>query len=326
MINLFLFTLLFSCCQKNVSHLQGAGATFPEPLYQKMFQEYAAEKGVNVNYAAIGSGGGIYRLQEKAIDFAASDLICEDIIWKDQVIYVPTCLGAVAMAYNLPANPTLDLTPEILSEIFLGEIKNWNDERIKKLNPDLILPNQRIMTINRSDKSGTSQVFTNYLNKVCPKWQEQQNKPLKQLFGLTVASNKEMSKIIMETPGTIGPICLSYALSGRLSFARVRNVSGNFILPTWESVSLAAGQDDVTDNPTDLTNTSAEYGYPISSFTWLLVYRDLSYLEKQKTEQLLNLIEWIITDGQVHCAPLNYAPLPQAVVAKSQKILQTIIK
>lgn len=319
----FLILMVLGCGIKK-QDLHGAGATFPEPLYRKMFSEYLKETYQKINYTAIGSGGGIFRLKEKSVDFGASDMIAEDEEWNKQIFYIPICIGAVTIAYNLPAAPQLDLTPELLTDIFMGEIKYWHDERIKALNPNIILPNQRILLIDRSDNSGTCRVFDNYLSKVSAKWQKRDKNILKQIFSLSTASNREMSQLILDTPGSIGLVCLSYAVMNKMSFAAVQNAAGNFILPSPQNVSLAAETDVPLDISIDLTATNSEFGYPISSLTWLMVYRDISYMDKAKAEKLIALLDWMLTAGQAYCAPLNYAPLPAAVASKAQDRLKNI--
>lgn len=321
---LFLLILLLGCAKKSQVDLLGAGATFPQPLYEKMFTEYGKESGIKVGYHSIGSGVGIFRLKNKLADFGATDIIWDSQNQDDQIVYIPTCIGAVAIAYNLPANPVLNFTPDVLTDIFMGKIINWNDEKIKSLNPDVVLPNQRILVINRSDESGTSQIFNDYLTKVSNKWREKKKNSLKEFFALSANKNEEMCALISDTFGSIGFIGLSYAINHNMSYAKIRNSSGNFILPTVESVNLAAETEIPDNTKIYLTNTDAKFGYPISSFTWIIIHRDLSYLNEVKAKNIISLLEWMITDGQLYAAPLNYAPLPTQTILKTQKILNSI--
>ncbi|MBN1327132.1 MAG: phosphate ABC transporter substrate-binding protein PstS [Candidatus Cloacimonetes bacterium] len=316
--------LLLSACVNSDKSVQGAGATLPEALYRKMFSEYTKKTGEKIHYVAIGSGGGIYKLMEKSVDFAASDMISEKEEWNREVFYLPVCLGGVAIAYNLPANPVLDLTPDILSMIFQGEIIYWNDQRIKDINKDIILPNQRILVISRSDDSGTTRIFADYLSKVNSEWATREKNPLKEFFALSAGSNSDVANLIAETPGSVGFICLHYAVANKLAYARIQNSTGNFILPDPSSIALASNTEIPADTQVYLTNSNSEYGYPVSGFSWIILYRDLSYLGSEKAERLIRLLNWMLTDGQEINESLLYSRLPSDIAVKAQNMLNDI--
>lgn len=319
---MFILVIFFAGCSKFEKDLTGAGATFPQPLYQKMFLEFEKETGSKINYLGIGSGGGLFRLKEKDIDFAATDIILKDLDSND-ILYIPTCVGAVAIVYNLPAKPQLKLTPEILADIFMGNLKNWNDEKISQLNPDIVLPNQRILIINRSDESGTSRIFNDYLGKVIEKWQNRKENPLKKFFDFSVRNNKEMANLISDTAGSIGFISLTYAIKNNMSFASIKNSNGNYILPSMVSVSAAAEIEIPQDAKIYLTNTNAEFGYPISSFSWIAVNKN-NILNERKRILMKKLFSWMITKGQNYAATLNFAPLPPQTALQARKIIEKI--
>ncbi len=324
LILLLLLGAIFFGCSQNESDITAAGATFPQPLYRKMFQEFEKETGYKVSYHEIGSGGGIFRMKEKTVDFAASDIIVNSDEFNQEILHIPTSIGAVAISYNLPASPVLNLSSEILAAIFLGEIKFWNDERIAEKNSKAILPNQRIMIINRSDNSGTFHIFNDYMSKVNEDWQLKEVSPLRKIFSHSAASNREIAEMISDTPFSIGAICLAYAIEKKLTYARIENAAGNYVLPSLSSVIAATDKEIPHDTKIYLTNTEAEFGYPISSFTWLIINRDLSYLEKSKVEKIKKLLTWMVTDGQRYAPQFHYAPLPPSIVEISKQLIETI--
>ena len=321
---LLLLILLAGCGKKNQVDLLGAGATFPQPLYEKMFEEFENETEIKISYHGIGSGGGIFRLKNKQADFGATDIILEENEFNKEIIYIPICIGAVAITYNLPTNPQINFTPELLVSIFSGKITNWNDERLTSLNPNIVLPNQRILVINRSDESGTSTIFNDYLCKVNEKWKEYKENPLKKIFKLSASGNSEMAQLIKETFGSIGYMSLSYAQSNKIPCGKIMNLSGNFIAPELKSVSSAAECEIPDDTTIYLTNTKAENGYPISSFSWLILYKDLGFMEKEKAEKLINLVNWMLHDGQKYSPSLHYAQLPPETVQKAEVLLKSV--
>lgn len=321
---LFLLVLLVGCGKKNQVELLGAGATFPQPLYEKMFAEYEKESGIKVGYHSIGSGGGIFRLKNKLADFGATDIILEKNEFTEEIIYIPICLGAVAITYNLPANPQINFTPEVLTAIFTEDITNWNNKKLTALNPDIVLPNQRILVVNRSDESGTSNIFNDYLCKVSDKWKDYKKNPLKKMFELSASNNSAMAILIKETFGSIGYMSLSYAQSNKIPCGNIMNLSGNFIAPELKSVSNAATSNIPEDTKIYLTNTKIENAYPISSFSWLILYKDLGFMEREKAEKLINLVNWMLHDGQRYSSSLHYAQLPPETVQKAEALLESI--
>ncbi len=311
--------------------LTGAGATFPYPLYSKMFKVYYQKYGVKVNYQAIGSGGGIRQLMARTVDFGASDAYVDDAKMKQfpaPIVHIPMCAGAVVITYHLPGSPKLKLTPDVIADIFLGKIKKWNSPRIAKLNPGVKLPDENIIVVHRSDGSGTTFIFSDYLCKVSKEWKEKvgRGKALKWPTGLGAKGNPGVAGLVRQIPGAIGYVELIYALSNNMPFAKIQNKSGVFVEPSIESVSLAADVDLPDDMRVSLTNTAAKNGYPISGFTWILVYKDLAdgKLTKVKAQELVKLLWWMTHDGQKYAKPLHYAPLSKKAVEKAEKIIKSI--
>lgn len=331
-IFMFLFFLLFifGCSRSEQKPIIIAGATFPKPLYEKMFGEYQKETGIKVNYHSIGSGGGIFKLLTKEVDLGATDILVsaqEEMDHQTEIIHIPICLGAVAITYNLPANPELNFTPEILADIFLGNIKNWNHPNIKELNPEIIIPNQRIMLICRSDKSGTSNIFSNFLSQNNDEWREQveKNNLLEFIFGFGVTSNQEVIDKISETTGAIGYVNLNYAVRKNLPVAKIRNNSGKFIKPTVESVSLSSDMELPEDAEIYLTDTKAEDGYPISSFTWIISHQNLEFQKNSKKAQdLIDLLGWMVDEGQKFAGSLHYSSLSEQVKVIAESNIRKI--
>ena len=316
--------------QKNIE-LIGAGATFPQPLYTKMFDVYYKNTGVKVNYQGIGSGGGIRQLLEMAVDFGATDAYMSDDQLKEapqKIVHIPMALGAVVVTYNLEGNPKLKLDGETISDIFLGKITKWNDDRIKRLNPDVNLPDMNITVIHRSDGSGTTFIFTDFLSKVSEEWKEKVGcgKSLNWPVGLGAKGNPGVAGLVKQTPGSIGYVELAYAEENNLPYAMIKNKKGNFINPSLESVSLAANVPLPDDTRVRLTNTDAEKGYPISSFTWIIVYENQNYKgrSKERAEELVKLLWWMIHEGQEYNEPLLYGRLPKAAVEKAERIIKGI--
>ncbi len=311
--------------------LTGAGATFPYPLYSKMFDQYNKETGIRINYQAIGSGGGIRQLMAKTVDFGASDAYVSDKDLKkfdSPIVHIPMTAGAVVITYNLNNNPELKLTPDVIADIFLGKIKKWNDKRIKELNPEINLPNQNIVVVHRSDGSGTTFIFSDYLSKVSDEWRNKvgKGKSLNWPSGLGAKGNPGVAGLIKQIPGSIGYVELIYAISNNMPYAIIKNRSGNFIKPSIESVSAAANIKLPDDMRVSLTNTSAKKGYPISGFTWILVYKDLSKtgMSKEKAIALTKLLWWMTHDGQRYAKPLHYAPLSDKARIKAENIIKSL--
>jgi len=301
--------------------LNGAGATFPQPLYQKWFQEYKDKTGVEINYQGIGSGGGIKNITAHSVDFGASDAPMNDseLALAPGIIHIPTVAGAVVIAYNNGIGAGIHLTGDVIADIFAGKIKNWDDPRITKLSPGTKFPSTPITPFHRSDGSGTTNIFTTYLSQVSSDWDGSvgHGKSVKWPIGFGGKGNPGVAALIQQTDGGIGYIELAYAVAHNISYAAVRNAKGKFIYPTVEATTIAA---EGTTLPKDfrkvITNTSAPKGYPITGFTFLLVYQNGS---KPEVKKFLN---WMLTDGQANVSgqdkDLLYAPLPDNVRKRAQ--------
>ena len=303
--------------------LNGAGATFPNPLYSRWIADYAAKSGVKVNYQAIGSGGGIRQLQEGTVDFGASDApMTDDEIAKAKggaVMHVPTVLGAVAVTYNLPglAAP-LRLTGDVVADIFAGRIVKWNDARIAATNSGVALPDKSILVVHRSDGSGTTFIFSDYLSAVSAAWSKSpgKGKELQWPIGLGGKGNDGVAGQVKGTPGAIGYVELAYAKQNALPVASLKNANGDFVAPSVESATAAAAGVAAklpanTDYRISIANAPGAGAYPISSMTWILVYRAPS--DAAKSKKLTDFLRWALTDGQKSAAALDYAPLPAAI-------------
>ena len=312
--------------------LIGAGATFPYPLYSKMFDVYSKEYGVKVNYQAIGSGGGQTQLKNKTVDFGASDVVVTDENAKSfpaPFVSIPMVAGSVVITYNLPGSPELKLTPDIVADIFLGTIKNWNDGRIAALNPSVKLPTTAMTVVHRSDGSGTTAVFSDYLGKVSADWKAKVGvgQSLNWPVGVGGKGNPGVAGLVKQLPGAVGYVELIYALQNAMPYAQLKNKSGNFIKASLASTSEAANVTipmDVTK--VNLTDSEAANGYPISTFTWLLVYTEQNYdnRPKEKVEGMMKLIWWMTHEGQQYAEALSYAKLPKAVVNKAEAVMHSV--
>ncbi|MCX7761542.1 MAG: phosphate ABC transporter substrate-binding protein PstS [Candidatus Kryptonium sp.] len=328
---LALSLLLSSSVFSQDKELLGAGATFPYVLYSKMFDDYYKKTGVKVNYQSIGSGGGIRQLKEKTVDFGASDAFLTDSQMKEfdaPVLHIPICLGAVVITYNLPGNPELKLTPDVIVDIFFGRIKKWNDPRIAQLNPDVKLPNLNITVIHRSDGSGTTFIFVDYLSKVSKEWEKKVGRGTSVAWpvGLGAKGNEGVTGLVKQIPGSIGYVELIYAKQNKLPMALIKNKKGKFIKPELSSITSAGNVKIPDDTRISITDTDAEEGYPISSFTWILVYKEQNYKNRsfEKSKELVKLLWWMIHEGQSHTEPLDYAKLPSEAVKKAEAIIKTI--
>lgn len=314
------------------TELLGAGATFPYPLYSKLFDAYHQQHDVKINYQAIGSGGGIRQLLNKTVDFGGTDAFMKDEELEKaegQILHIPTCLGAVVVTYNLPAQPVLNLSPDVIADIFLGKITRWNDPRLQEANPRVNLPDLSIVVVHRSDGSGTTFIFSDYLSKISDQWQENvgRGKSLNWPVGLGSKGNPGVAGLVQQIPGSIGYVELVYALQNSMPVGLVQNKTGKFIRPTIESVSLAANVDLPSDTRVSITDTDSELGYPISGFTWLIFYREQSYggRERDRAEALMNLMWWVVHEGQEYAEPLQYAPLPAEAQEKAENILRSVV-
>jgi phosphate transport system substrate-binding protein len=303
--------------------LTGAGATFPNPIYTKWFDAYYKQTGVQINYQSIGSGGGIRQFTEGTVDFGASDGPMNDeqmAAVRGNVLHVPTVLGAVVLTYNVASLGTTQLKFDgrTIAAIYQGQITKWNDKQIAQLNPGVKLPNSDIIVVHRSDGSGTSYIFTDFLSKVSPDWQEKIGKATSVNWpaGLGGKGNEGVTQQVKQTDGAIGYVELIYALSNDLPYATVKNPAGAFVNPSLASVTAAAASAKFaknTDFRVSITNAPGKEAYPISSFTWLLVRPDMA--DEGKAKAMRDFLHWMITpDAQQLASGLKYAPLSQEVV------------
>jgi phosphate transport system substrate-binding protein len=322
-MGLFVFALSAVQAQK----LTGAGATFPEPIYSKWFSEYsAAHPGVTINYQAIGSGGGVRQMTAGLVDFGASDMPVTDeqlSASKTKLTHIPTVMGAVVASFNVPGVSDLKFSPDVLADIYLGKITNWNDPRIAKDNAGVSLPNLKIIVVHRSDGSGTSYIFTDYLSKVSSDWANGPGRGASPSWPMGVGGkgNPGVAGLVRQLPGAIGYVELLYALQNHISFGEIKNAEGSWVKASIDGVTAAAAS--IKQMPSDyrvsITNAPGKDAYPISSFTYLLV--PLKFPDPDKGKVIKDLLSWIITSGEGEAAGLSYAPLPKSV---SDKVLKTV--
>jgi phosphate transport system substrate-binding protein len=308
--------------------INGAGATFPAPLYTKWFSDYrSVDPSVQINYQAIGSGGGIRQITEGTVDFGASDGPMTDEQLKEyrakrgsDVLHFPTVLGAAVPTYNVPGvTQSLAFTPEALANIFLGKITKWNDSAIQSANPKVKLPGTDIIVVHRSDGSGTTYCWTDFLSKVSPEWQKRagRNTSVKWPVGLGAKGNEGVTGLVKQTPGSIGYVELIYAVKNKLPYGSVKNQAGAFVKADLKSVSAAAAsaaQNMPDDFRVSITNAPGSDAYPISTFTWLLIPSRIS--DAGKREAIKKLLKWVLTSGQASAGSLEYAELPKPVQAR----------
>ena len=311
--------------------VNGAGATFPYPLYSKWFDEFhKRQPEVQINYQSIGSGGGIRQVLEGTVDFGATDGPMSDeqlAQAKTPILHLPTALGAVVPTFNLPGIEKLHFSPEALAGIFLGKITQWNDAAIAKENPDVKLPNASIVPIHRSDGSGTTYVFTDYLSKVSPEWQKAAGKgtAVSWPVGLGGKGNEGVAGLVKLTPNAIGYVELIYAVQTKLPYGDVRNRSGKWVQANLDSVTAAAAaaaRNMPADFRVSITDPEGAEAYPIASFTWLLVPTRIA--DAKKGTAIRDFLDWMLADGQALTTPLNYAPLPKSVVELERATLSKI--
>lgn len=322
----------YSCSEGEKN--SGAGATFPAPFYNIVFKDYAKASGNQVTYGAIGSGGGIRSLKDKTADFGASDVFLSDNEKSEMgadVVHIPTALGAVSLSYNLPeiSGKELKLTAEVISDIYRGKITKWNDEKIKAINPELNLPDKAITPVYRSDGSGTTFVFSDYMSKADSLWKADigTGKSLKFPAGIAAKGNPGVAGIIAETAGSIGYIGSEYALALSIPSALMMNSSGNFVKADNESISLAADIDIPDDTRVMITNSSNPNAYPISTFTWIIVYKEQNYNGKtaEQAKALVDLFDYVISkEGQDVAAKTHYAPLSGKALEKTENAIRSI--
>jgi phosphate transport system substrate-binding protein len=309
--------------------LNGAGATFPYPLYSKWMAEYnRIHPDIQINYQSIGSGGGIRQIQAKTVDFGATDAPMnaeEEAKAPGKLAHIPTTIGAVTVAYNVPGVAELKLDGETLTAIFLGTVTKWNDKKIAALNEGVKLPETPIVVVYRSDGSGTTAVFTDYLGKVSAEWKDKVGvgKSVKWPVGLGAKGNEGVTGQVKTSPGAIGYVELAYAMQNALPMVALKNASGKFVKPDLGAITAAAAGAEMPDTlHVSITNATGDAVYPISSFTYVLVYEDAADAVKGKV--LATFLWWAIHDGQKLSEPLFYAPLPAAVITKVEAKLKTL--
>lgn len=329
-ISIFLFLLAIPMWGETVT-LNGAGATFPYPMYSKWFSEYnKLHSDIQFNYQSIGSGGGIRQVLAGTVDFGATDGPMTDEQLgqaKSKILHIPTVLGADVPAYNIPGvSEELKFTPEVLANIFLGKITSWNDAAIAKANPGVNLPNQPVIVIHRSDGSGTTYIWTDYLSKVSSDWKNQVGKgtSVKWPVGLGGKGNEGVAGMIRQMQGSIGYVELIYAVQNHIAYGSVKNAGGEFVKASLASVTAAAAS--VKTMPADfrvsITNAPGKDAYPIASFTWLLIPTPSK--DAAKGKMIADFLNWMVEDGQKMTADLSYAPLPESVAAKVKETIKQV--
>jgi phosphate transport system substrate-binding protein len=306
--------------------INGAGATFPYPIYSKWFDEYAkVDPSVRFNYQSIGSGGGQKQILAQTVDFGASDgPMSDDNLSKapGKILHIPTVAGAVVLTYNLPENPALKLDADTIAGIFLGQVKKWNDPKVTALNPGTKLPDQEIVVVHRSDGSGTTFIFTDYLSKVSSEWKEKvgNNTSVNWPAGIGGKGNEGVSGQVKQTPGAIGYVELIYATQNKMPYAEVKNSAGQFVKPTIDSVTAAMATANIPDDfRFSMTNAPGKDAYPICGATWLLVYEQQK--DATKGKKLVEFLKWAAKDGEKMATDLQYAPLPDSL---QQRVLKRI--
>jgi phosphate transport system substrate-binding protein len=309
--------------------INGAGATFPYPIYSKWFDEYAKiDTSVRFNYQSIGSGGGQKQILSETVDFGASDgPMSDDNLAKapGKILHIPTVAGAVVVTYNLPGNPKLKLDGPVIADIFFGKITRWNDKRIAELNPGVKLPDTDLVVVHRSDGSGTSYIFSDYLSNASKEWETRvgRNTSVKWPAGLGAKGNEGVAGQVKQLPGTIGYVELAYAHQNKLPVADLKNAAGNFVTASLESVTEALAAAKIPDDfRFSMVNAAGEKAYPIAGATWLLVYENQK--DAAKGKKLVEFLNWALTKGEGMAASLDYAPLPESVEARVLDRIKTI--
>ena len=334
----FVLALVLSSCgggstnsNRKAQELSGAGATFPLPFYNVIFENFAEVNGDAVAYGGIGSGGGVRNLRDKIVDFAGSDAFLSEKEMSDMnpVIHIPTCMGAVVVAYNLEGVDKLNLSGELIADIFAGEVKMWNDPRLKALNPDAVLPAEAIIPVFRSDGSGTTFVFTDYLTKVSPMWANKfgAGKSVNFPSGQAAKGNPGVAGVISQTKNSIGYVGSEYAFAQKIPYARIENQHGEMVEPTAETISAAASGEIPSDTRTSITNSDATGAYPIATFTWMVIYKEQNYSDRSMDQAVatLDLLQYILSDeAQNITSEVHYAPLPTKAKELSIKNLKTV--
>jgi phosphate transport system substrate-binding protein len=306
--------------------INGAGATFPYPIYSKWFDEYAkVDPSVRFNYQSIGSGGGQKQILAQTVDFGASDgPMSDDNLAKapGKLLHIPTVAGADVVAYNLPGNPALKFDADTIAGIFLGQIKKWNDPKIAALSPGVTLPDQEIVVVHRSDGSGTTYIWTDYLSKISPEWKTKvgTNTSVNWPTGIGGKGNEGVAGQIKQTPGAVGYVELIYAVQNKMPYADVKNSAGEFVKASLESITAAMATAEIPDDfRFSMTNAPGKGAYPIAGATWLLVYQQQK--DATKGKKLVEFLKWAAKDGEKMAQDLQYAPLPESL---QQRVLKRI--
>lgn len=332
LLSLVAVAVLLTSCGGNSSKISGAGATFPAPFYNLAFKEFTKTSNINVTYGAIGSGGGIRSLKDKTADFGATDVFLSQEELSEMgadVLHVPTALGAVVLSYKLEGVDNLNLTAEVISDIYRGEIKNWNDVKIASVNPGVVLPNKAITPVYRSDGSGTTYVFSDYMTKADSLWSVAlgAGKALNFSVGIAAKGNPGVAGIVAETEGSIGYIGSEYAFALGLKAAKLQNKSGNFVEANNNTISAAADVEIPDNTCTMITNSDNPEAYPISTFTWLILYKDQSYNSRtfEQAKSLISLLDFMIGEqGQDLAAKTHYSPLKGIALEKTKAVVKSI--
>ena len=336
LIGIIAVVLLLSSCSsgssENVS-LTAAGATFPLPFYNLAIKNYSKSAGTLLTYGGVGSGGGIRSLRDQVVDFGATDAYLNAKQEADMpagIVHIPTCIGAVVIAYSLPGIEELKLSNENLTDIFMGRITRWNDSRIKESNPGVTLPDLAVTVVHRSDGSGTTYIFSDFMSKISVDWEKEvgKGKSLKWPVGLGAKGNPGVAGTIKQTNGAVGYIGSEFAFAQKIPVAQVENSAGKYVTPSLASISAAAKGEIPADTKVMLTCSSDPDAYPISGFTWLILYKEQAYNKRTKVqaEETVKFLSWIIEkDAQALAQQVNYAPLPEKTVAQARALLGTVV-
>ena len=327
----FVLTLLLASCGNGGQELSGAGATFPLPFYNVVFEEFAHASGDVVAYGGVGSGGGVRNLRDGIVDFAGSDAFLSEKEMAEipPVIHVPTCMGAVVLAYNLEGVDKLNLSGELIADIFAGEVKTWNDPRLVALNPGVSLPAETIIPVFRSDGSGTTYVFTDYLSKVSSMWASLYGRGKSVNFpsGQAAKGNPGVAGVVSHTRNSIGYVGSEYAFAQKIPYASIQNRHGEWVEPNTVSISVAASGEIPVDTRASITDSDAVGAYPISTFTWMIVYKEQNYSGRSREHAIatLDLLQYVLSEeAQCIASDVHYAPLPAKVKELNQRNMKSV--